>query len=470
MTSILDYKRSPSGKSIPEKNSILEYKNPRTTKIDNNVQKPEEEKSLTQRIYEQMQGSENTERDIERNIARGTSRMGERILGFPADIVNFIQGITGKKAGEFPLPTSQELKEKSEKWSQGYTSPQNALEEKSDEFLGDVAGMMIPGGTVANRGLQLARVVGIPLAGALAHEGIKYKTGDEKKATWAKLGTMFILDLLAQRFNASGDRGISSRSYINGLFESAEASVAPGATADATTLQTALMDLRNTMQRGGTSPTTTPALTKIDEALAVINNGQIEVAQLPAFRRNINAIRQSLGGWEAQMPPTLKIQAINNLERVKNSIIEAGENYGRTQNPEFLQYWQSANEASAVIARSNVVSNFVQKYFGNKFVSKGAQALFGVGTVGAAKVGSVFAPAATAGTALLGGLASGMYVAGKAIYRVMNSPTLRRYYIDTITAAANGQKAVMIQNLAKLDKALAEEEEKENQKVRDLVK
>jgi hypothetical protein len=330
--------------------------------------------------------------------------------------------------------------------------------------------MMLPGGTVANRGVQLARVVGIPLAGALAQEGIKYTTKDTKKAAYGKLGTMLILDLLSQRFNISGDRGLTSRSYVNGLFDSAEASVQPGAMADGIHLQTALMDLRMTLQRGGTSPTTGPALTKIDEALGVINNGQIEVAQLPAFRRNINAIRQSLGGWEFRMPPTLREQAINNLERVKSSIIEAGENYGRTQNPQFLEFWQSANEASTVLSRSNVISNFVQKYFGDKFVSKGAQALFGAGAVGTAKVGGHLAPVTTTATGALAGMASSIYMAGKAIYRLMNSPTLRHYYVDTLSAAANGQKGVMIQNLAKLDKAIAEEEKKENQKVRDLVK
>jgi hypothetical protein len=51
----------------------------------------------------------------------------------------------------------------------------------------------------------------------------------------------------------------------------------------------------------------------------------------------------------------------------------------------------------------------------------------------------------------------------------MESPTLRHYYLDSVTAAMNGQKSVMIQNLAKLDKALEEEEKKEKQLIKKLT-
>lgn len=435
------------------------------------IKEEEKPKSLTQRMYEQMQESEKTERDIERNISRGLSRMGEKAIGLPGDIVNFVQHITGKKAAEFPLPTSTSLQEKSEKWSQGYTTPQNEFEKKSDEFLGDVAGMMILGGPGRTSGAILARTLGVPLAGNLAQEGVKYATGDEKKAAQAKMGAMFILDLIFARRDITGNRGLtgSPRTYVSELFNEAENSIPQGAMADAINLQNTLTTVRTDLQRGGTSPTTTAALKKIDEALNVINNGQIEVRELPAFRRNINAIAEQMGAWNVELPPNLRRQAINNLGQVRRSIIEAGENYGRTQNPQFLQYWQAANEASSVLNRSNVVSSYIQRNYGNKFVSKGAKLLFGVGAGGAFCTTLKVSPVAAAVTGTAVTASSLIYQSGKVLYRIMESPTLRHYYLDSVTAAMNGQKSVMIQNLAKLDKALEEEEKKEKQLIKKLT-
>ncbi|MCE5316142.1 MAG: hypothetical protein LLG04_02105, partial [Parachlamydia sp.] len=90
-----------------------------------------------------MEGENDLDREIERNVARGTSRIGETIAGAPGDVLSMIKGFIGDLPiggviGEF-LPTSKKLQDTSEKASLGYTKPQSLGEEKSDEILKDVA-------------------------------------------------------------------------------------------------------------------------------------------------------------------------------------------------------------------------------------------------------------------------------------------------------------------------------------------
>jgi hypothetical protein len=431
-------------------------------------------KSLTQGAYDILKESEDTEREIERNIARGTSRMVERTLGAPGDIIGFLQSFFNEEnRKENPFPTSASLQEKSEKLTLGHTSPKTEFEKKGDEFLGDVASSMLPGGPA----YSLARNIGIPLAGALAKEGIQSATGDEKKGNWGKLATMFMLDLIANRRamvpRRPGIRGAADmggpQSYVNSLFQRAEASLpANGQMIDATQLQLGLNNLRAVLNRGGTRQSRARALQVIDELEARIQNGQIDIRELPEFRTRINEDIHLLGGWDFQTPPAVRERAVQNLTDVKRQVIQAGEDYGRTQNPEFLTNWRNANEAQSVLSRSNVVSNFIQRTIGDSVISKGIKSLFGIGgaTAAAHKLGTT--GMITSGIA--GGVAGGIYGAAKTLYRIIRSPTLREYYFNTVNAALNGQKGVLLKNITALDEKMKEEDKKESSQNKPSVK
>jgi hypothetical protein len=422
-----------------------------------------EQKSLTQGAGEALMESENLEREIERNMARGTSRMIERIAGLPGDIVGILQHITGQNKKENPLPTSATLQKKSEELGQGYLSANSPLEKKTDEVLGDVASMLLPGA----QSYSYARNIGIPLAGALAKEGIEYFSGDEKTANYGKLGTMFLLDLISARRGTiprtPGVKGAlemgGPQSYVSSLFKKAEASLPKnGQMVDATQLQVGLKNLRSTFNRGGTRESRAAALKVIDELEARIQNGQIDVRELPAFRTRINEDIQKLGGWDFTTPPAIRERAIKNLSDVKRNVIQAGEDYGRTQNPEFLNAWKSANEAQSVLSRSNVVSNFIQKTIGDSVISKGVKALFGLGGAGAAA--TKLSATALLESGATGAFLGSLYGTAKLLYRVVKSPTLREYYFNTINAAINGQKGLLIKNANLLDEKIKEEEKK----------
>ena len=236
MSSIFNFQRQKPKIQPPESStpSIFQHKKPGIEEVD-------ELASSKEQVQYPFEGENDLDREIERNQARNISRMTERTLGLPGDVVSMIQGLTGKKTEEFPLPTSQKIKETSERLTRGYTKPQTPFEEKTDEYMEDVASMMLPGGG----GYSITRNIGIPLVGNLAKEGIKYKGGDEKESACTKMGSMVLLDLLFNR----GKGGV--RGHIGKKFQAAEAAIPQGAVANARALESALSNLETSLHRGG---------------------------------------------------------------------------------------------------------------------------------------------------------------------------------------------------------------------------
>jgi len=83
------------------------------------------EKSFKQTAFPEDDEND-IQRDIERNQAQFTSRIGESALGLPGDLTNFVGGLFGFDPN---MPGSEKFKEYSESLSQGYTKPQNEFEE-----------------------------------------------------------------------------------------------------------------------------------------------------------------------------------------------------------------------------------------------------------------------------------------------------------------------------------------------------
>lgn len=403
------------------------------------------------------------EREIERSSARTLSRMGETIAGFPGDVANFIQGFTGGKE-KIPLPTSAQLQAKSEQLTRGYTKPQTKFEESTDEFVKDVANISMPGGRIFKaagrfKGIlsNTARIIGLPLVGQLAKEGVKELGGSEGRATAAKVGSMVIIDLLLNR-GKGGAKGYATR-----MLDEAEKSIPQGTKVNVGALEAALNNLESSLQKGGGSPSKVKAFEQINEVRKRITNGELDPTEFPALRRAVNDTLDQLGGFNIEMPIPVKKRTIANLNDVKKEIIKAGEDYGRTQNPKFLQLWSEGNEALTAIAKSNRIANLIEKYFGGKFKSIAAKTLFGLSGPGALGGLHFIKPSAVAGTAGLAAIPAAAYQGLKLIERFRNSPALQRYYTNVLKNAAAGNSKVMVQNLSLLDKKLAEEEKKERQ-------
>lgn len=423
--------------SSEENQSIIEKKEELKTPLPSTL-KSKKKENLP---YE---GENDLDREIERNIAQGTSRMLETFIGAPGDIYSFTKSLFGLSP-ETILPTSKSLREFSEKSTLGYTKPKSESEERAGEILQDVASFMIPG----SKQYSLMRNIGIPIIANLAKEGIKM-AGAEKSSEAAKIGLMVGLDLMANRSGMGG----GAKKYAGKLFDEAEKSVPKGLSINASNLNHYLTETEKELSKGGSRPSTKQALEKIKEIKGEIKNGKIDLKNLIAYRPAINEVIDDLGGFEYILKPKIKGKIIKNMQEVKKSIIKSAEEYGEKFNPKFLNLSRSANEAWAAYEKSNKIANFLNKHFGKKALGMGVKSVLGIGApvLGAVK----------AGTALTTGIAiplTASYQAFKILNRVQNSPTLRKYYGNILSGSIKGNVPQVSRNLSALNKELEEEDQ-----------
>lgn len=430
-----------SKKEKPEKESIVFSK----------ASEPEEMAEEIRPIHHGKENPENendTERDIERNQARTTSRILETTIGAPGDISNFINSIFGLPQSPIGYLSSENIKKGLEKVGQGYLTPRNDLEKATDEAAQRFATMAQPG----SWGYGFARNIGIPVAATIAKEGGKKLLGDTF-GTYAEIGTMVAADLLGGRIASGGAKKVATK-----LYDQRDKLIRKGEKMNADNLRQSAIILRNKLLKGGESASVNPAIEKIDQILKKIQDGTISVDELPAFQTKINELIRQGGGFDVHVPSDIRKLTVKNLGDVKNLVIDALSEYGRVQNPEFLKLHQQANKAHAAYSKSNVISNFLRKRFNAK-MSPVTKTLFGLGGAAIAGGSSLAKPALAAiGGAGTTGLAA-LYEAGKIAYRVGKSPQLRKHYIDVIKYALAG-------NTLQTDKSLkALEKELKNQKI-----
>lgn len=418
---------------------------PSTLKLKN--QKPEEQ-------FPDI--SENDlENEIERHQSRITSRALETAGGALGDVRDFIKSFLPEQisksltgiGSEF-FPTSHQLKEKSEKLTKGYTAPKNEFEKLSDEFVEDVTSMALPG----SKRYTIARNIGIPLMANLAKEGLKYFDASEGMQAAGKVGIMTFLDLLSVRKGMGG----GARKFAGNLFNQFEKSIPENAIADTNTFKNSLNRLEETLKEGGSRPSTEKALTKISEIQYEIKKGQIPIKKLYPYRESINEIIDSLGGFEfGGLSPKIKKKATQNLQSVKKSVIETVEDWAKRESPESEKLWRSANEAWAAVENSNKIAHFMKKNFGNKIQNETLKSLFHLTSPG---IGTGLGSLASAQGAVLGagvGLAAtSAYQTFKVVHRILNSPTLARYYGNILRYASQDQISEVSKNLNKLEKQL----------------
>jgi len=406
---------------------------------------PQEIESLQEEEKEFPFEEENDlEREIERNIARGTSRIGETILGLPGDLYSFGKYLFGANP-ETNLPTSKSLKELSEKSTKGYTKAKNEAEEKSDEVLSDIASFMIPGSGKYN----MMRNIGIPVVANLAKEGIKY-TGTEKLGDAAKIGTMVVLDLMSHRKGGA-------RKFAGNLFNESEKLIPEGAELTSHSFQKSLSNLEKTLESGGTRPSTEKSLIKVNEIQKKMKNGQIEVKELIDFRKSINEIKDSLGGFDITVPAKIKKKMIVNLDLVKKEVIGALDEYGAKHNPEFRKLNKSANEAWAAVESSEKMGKFILKSIKQSFKSPYTSTLLGLGGYGIHKAGVAGAIGKTG--AISAPLVYAGYETYKVFHQILKSKTMAKYYGNILKGASAGNASQVSKNAKLLDDELAKIEE-----------
>ena len=317
--------------------------------------KPAEEKPS-------FETDEDLEREIERNQAQFTSRMLERLIGTPGNIYQMLpEKLRKMNPLNFlhkHLPTEKQLRGFSEKATLGYTKPKTEFEEKVGEVGGDIASFAMgsPGKTLLG---GISKVIGIPIAGELAREGIEQFGGSQAAQQYGKLGTMVLLDLWGLR-RGVGEGG----AYKYGIkrLDEAEKAIPKNALADVKVFEKKLDSLEKGFRSGVTGPHTNEAIRAIGEIKGHIKNGQMEAWRFPKIRKDINKLVDNLKGFSLEGPPAkIKKAAVENLNQVKNALIQAGNRWGRGKAPEFFKNWREGNEALSVFHRSNDLGKFFSK-------------------------------------------------------------------------------------------------------------
>lgn len=419
-------------KKIPENKPSLSHS-----------QNPDLPSSLRPKKQQQFpfEGENDLEREIERNVAQQTSRIGETLVGAPGDIYSFVKSVFGGDS-ETNLPTSKSLREQSEKLSQGYTKPKNEFEERIGEVQQDIASFLVPG----SNQYSMLRNIGIPIVANLAKEGIKY-TGNEKIGESAKVGLMIVLDLMSQRQGGA-------KKFASGIFNKMEERIPEGRWISAETLLPDIKELKKEFSFGGSKPSTEKSMSKLSELENSIKNGKIELKNLVKYRPAINEIIDDLGGFEYLFKPKQKEKIINNLQKVKNIGIKATEDYAKKFDPELLKLSRSGNEAWAAYEKSNKIGEFLNKHFGNKVLGKGVKTLLGIGApaLGLGTVGGTV-------TAAAGIPLTVVYQGVKLFSRIKNSPTLRKYYGSVLKASLAGNISQASRSLEAINKELEEQDQ-----------
>ncbi len=397
-----------------------------------------------------FEGENDLEREIERGQARTLSRIGETVLGAPGDISNLVTNLFGLPKSPIGHVSSENLQKGSEKLTKGYTKPGTEFEKTVDDAAKTFAAMALPG----SWGYSFARNLGIPLAATLAKEGVK-QYGGEKAGTYAELGVMLGLDLLGGRISSGGGKG-----YANKLFQERNKTIPEGAKLPTENLQKSMSSLRKQLEEGGKATSTEAALEKLDEISKKIkqSKGDLGIKEMTKFQERINERILEQGGFKLETPPKVRERSVENLNKVKSLVIKGLEEYGEKQNPEFLKLHKQANKAFSTFEQSNVISNFIQKKFGNKIKSPLVKILFGLGGAGSVGTAALKLPALAASGGAIGAGGTALYQGMKILYRVAKSPELRKHYTDVVKHALAGNVLKTEKSLKELDKRLKDEE------------
>ncbi len=431
--------------------------------IFNQAQQSYQKKQEFQKL-EDLQ-NQDLDPEIERHIARFTSRAGEQILGAPGNIRDLAYAVGGfiknaDKSGSLPsllgvkkpqllqkaekkidevilpiaktvtdlldyIPTSSQLRKKSEELTKGYTSPQGELERIGDEAFEKIVASALPGQGARN----IWRNIAAPIAGILGKEAVKYVGGGETSQALTELGLNVALPLMA------GNAPQLNRNMWQNLERTA-----PNISVSAQQMRQRATQLRNRIQQEGLgSRGENQVIRVIDQLLENTQNGQLTSRQLIGMNRSLNAIR----GDPAELRGAETL-----LNEVSNMIRQTGRQFENVA-PEFYQQWRHANEVHGAIQGSNYIANVIRNNVSEPLMSEGARALFGAAVHGTAKAASVIPPVYL------------IYKGTQVLHRMARSPQLMGYYTGVLANSLRGNIAAAADNLNKLDEALLKEEKKQ---------
>lgn len=406
-----------------------------------------------------------------RNVTRTGSRMVESVLGMPGDFFQFAKAtaqalpdipndipslVTGKKP-EFnfiqkggrqlleQLPTQQSLQKRSESITEGFTTPQGTSEEIGDEVAKTFTNLFVGGGGVKGllkKGstspyLRMARDIGTAIGGESAKEGMKILGATPTQQELGKLSSIFMLGMGLPHITGE----TSPNAFLSNIYKERDALIPKGTMVSPQLLSQKLKKFINkTLERGGPTPEKRQVKSIASEFLDKIDGSTIEMDELLQMYRDINRNRSAIMAAKDLDKPGVRA-ARRYFGEMANMFDESIEGYLGSINGEALNLHRNANQGWAALHQSNRARNYILD------VTKGLPLKTGVGV---AFGGGIYSnPLLATGAAATG--AAGLK-GGEVLYRILKSPTLRKYYGDVLKNALKEDALATQKSLTLLDK------------------
>jgi hypothetical protein len=386
--------------------------------------------------------SESILSQIGRGAARTTARIGEQIAGAPGDIFSLInefiarptiETITNQPSVSYEetllgklLPPTSKHREATKKTFGELTEPQNKIESFLDNVTQDAAAIALTGAKGIGKNIfsSLAKATGANVLGDL----VKDWTADEKKAGFAKLGSLFVLSMF--------DKPRAAKAVAD-LYKPLTEKVTKLNPVNASGLEMNLNNLVEKLSKGTLAPSEKFVVDEAKEILNKISAGKITPEELWAVKRSLN---EKLSQILFQIPK--KTDQVRARKMAKSILGNLDDTLKQTakQDPSFYKDLKKADKAFGTIAKSNVIANFIEKNMKYNPITAG------LGHLILGPVGSISAAAVVP------------YQTWKILYRIAKSPVLAKHYTKVLSAAASEDAIIMNRELKKLDHSIQKEE------------
>jgi hypothetical protein len=376
-----------------------------------------------------------------RNVARGTARAVETVVGLPGDIEQGALSLTNlarKAIGNEPLKQQESLFPTSERVRQGltkrvekaflpegYLEPRGSVEEFADTALSDLVSLAIPmkGKLPLAATLKKAGVIsGAGNLAALAAQGLGAGEGTQ---SGVKLGTMLVASMGGQKQLVQ---------HMNKLYQTAEESIPKNASISSSKLQPELKKLSSILDKGEMTESKQFLRDRLVSIEDKINKGTqtIPLAETWELKKNVN---EWLG--DPKLSKQSERYAMQLNHHLNETLQEAA-----TKHPEFVKNLREADSIYKGLHQQTKIANFLQKHVNaDKLLSPLTGVAFYLNPIGALK-GGIAAH----------GLKS-VWLPAEAFAR---SPEIRKFYAKALGAAAKGNSALATRYVKKFDEAASE--------------
>jgi hypothetical protein len=369
-------------------------------------------------------------RNLSANIARGL----ESVLGTAGEfqgladyvtrpLADYLLPVEKEKEEKFNrgLPKTSDLREKTKKLTGGYLEPKGKIE-KGFQEASELAGSLL-GPMKFRRALAIA--AGSQSSKELA--GLFGATPNQKEA--AKLGTLLTLSMV----NPNG-----IKKYWGDLYGKRDALTPPSTFVNGKELEKEAKHIISEIKKGTIAPSEAKVLDQAEKVLEKVHFGQVDLNEMVAVKRSLNEIAGD---------PELFKRGQHLFPKLQQAVSKVLELH---PNKEAVKLGKMADEAYGGFMQSQKITRTLKKAIGDKplqslGLSIGVEVLSGnVGAVLPTIAGAASGAGAVKGYELL--------------TRINANPTLRKYYLDLVKAAAKEDLIATQKSLRKLDQEMSKQE------------